>query len=179
MIVLVGKTCSGKSTVADFLEQQYLIHRVRTYTTRPPRDGETDEYYFISNEEFDRMKADGEFFETTQYTVANDEVWRYGTGKEGFCRDCCIVMNPEGMKKVRNLLPAEYEPTIVYLNVSEGVQWNRLRERGQDADEARRRMDADKADFVDVESYYDVAINTDKLKPYQIANMVYNFATNY
>jgi len=179
LIVLVGKTCSGKSTIADFLEDQYLVHRVRTYTTRPPREGETDEYHFISDEEFDKMKADGEFFETTQYQVASGETWKYGTGKHEFCKDCCVVMNPDGVKKVKNLLPPEYDIKIIYLNVTEGVQWNRLRERGQDADESSRRIEADKKDFADILNYYDLSITTDNLKPYQIANMVYNFVMNY
>lgn len=179
MIVIVGKTCSGKSTIADFLEEQYLVHRVRTYTTRPPREGETEnEYHFISDEEFDQMKADGKFFETTQYETTQG-VWKYGTGKEEFCLDCCVVMNPDGVKKVKNLLPPEYDIKIIYLNVTEGVQWNRLRERGQDADEAQRRIIADKKDFEDVQSYYDLSITTDNLKPYQIANMIYNFVMNY
>jgi len=124
------------------------------------------------------MKADGKFFETTQYETVFG-VWKYGTGKEEFCKDCCVVMNPDGVKKVKNLLPPEYDIKIIYLNVTEGVQWNRLRERGQDADEAQRRILHDKEDFEDVMDYYDLSITTDKLKTYEVANMVYNFVMNY
>lgn len=176
MIVLVGKTCSGKSTVADILEEQYGIRRVRTYTTRPRREGETNEYYFVSNEEFEKLKADGFFFETTQYEVANGAIWSYGTSKMDFCRNCCIVMNPDGVKKVKRLLPEEYNVRIVYLNVTEGVQWNRLKQRGaEDAppDEAARRVEADKKDFNSIDNYYDFAITTDELDEREVAEVIH------
>lgn len=179
MIVLVGKTCSGKSTVADLLESRYDIHRVRTYTTRPRREGEgTNEYHFISDEEFDKLRSENFFFETTHYNVANG-IWKYGTGKEEFCKDCCVVMNPDGVKKVKNLFPPEYEIKIIYLNVTEGVQWNRLRSRGQDADESSRRIEADKIDFKSINYYYDLAITTDRLDEETVSDMIYNFIMNY
>lgn len=175
MIVLVGKTCSGKSTVADILEEKYGIRRVRTYTTRPPRtDGECNEYHFVSDEEFERLKAEEFFFETTQYTVASGDVWKYGTARGEFTANCCIVMNPDGMKKVHKLLDREqYDITVVYLNVTEGVQWNRLRQRGSTSpDEATRRIACDKEDFVDVDQYYDFSINTDDMAPHDIAALI-------
>lgn len=174
MIVLVGKTCSGKSTVADILESQYGIHRIRTYTTRPPRPGETGEYHFITEEEFEKLKAEEFFFETTQYEVASGDIWKYGTSRGEFCEDCCIVMNPDGMKKVSKLLDREqYNLHIIYLNVTEGIQWNRLRQRGSTSpDEATRRVEADKKDFEDVEQYYDFAITTDDLLPEEIAKLI-------
>lgn len=180
MIVLVGKTCSGKSTVADLLESRYDIKRVRTYTTRPRREGEGEnEYHFVTDEEFEELRANNFFFETTHYEVASGAVWKYGTGKTEFCRDCCVVMNPDGVKKVKKLFPIEYEIKIIYLNVTEGAQWNRLRSRGQDADEAARRVEADKRDFYDIDNYYDIAINTDNLDSEQTADMIYCFVMNY
>lgn len=179
MIVLVGKTCSGKSTVADILEEQYDIRRVRTYTTRPCREGETNEYHFISDEEFEKLKAEGFFFETTQYTVANGDIWHYGTAKSDLCDECCIVMNPDGVKKSKRLLDEKYLVNVIYLNVSEGIQWNRLRERGQDADESARRIEADKVDFANIESYYDLAITTDYLMPKVVADMISFIVNEY
>lgn len=177
MIVLVGKTCSGKSTVADILDADYGIHRVRTYTTRPKREGEADnEYHFITDEEFEELRDKGRFFETTQYKTAIDEVWKYGTAKDEFCCDCCIVMNPDGVKKVKRLLPEEYDVRIIYLNVSEGVQWNRLKQRGaEDAppDEAARRIEQDKIDFASISEFYDFAITTDNRSEKNVADIVF------
>ena len=181
MIVLVGKTCSGKTTVANILQEYYNFKRIKTYTTRPPRTNEGDEYHFVSEEEFERMKADNCFFETTQYEVASGNIWKYGTAKEDLYADCCIIMNPDGVKKVRKLLPDEYNVKIVYLNVTEGIQWNRLKSReknmGQDMmpDEASRRVKADEEDFKNVQEYYDLAITTDDLTPQKVANIINHY----
>ena len=164
MIILVGKTCSGKSSVANILQNQYGFKRVVTYTTRPPRENEKDgvDYNFISAEKFDELKLKDFFFETTSYNVASGETWYYGTAKESLCDECCIVMNPDGLKKMKNLLdPDEFHIRVFYLNVSEGSQYNRLRKRGDQPDEATRRIEADKTDFADISSYYDYAISTD------------------
>ncbi len=174
MIVLVGKTASGKSTVADIIEQSYKMKRIRTYTTRPARDGEgTNEYHFISDDEFKKMKDEGFFFETTDYVVASGATWHYGTAKKDLSDDySCIVMNPSGMKKILHMTNDNIDPIVIYLNVTEGCQWVRLRERGCDADEAQRRIKADNEDFSDIEDYYDFAFTTDNLLPNMISDMI-------
>lgn len=175
MIILVGKTCSGKSTVANILHEKYGYSRIITYTTRPPRDGEQDgvEYHFISLEEFERLKSEEFFFETTSYSVATGETWYYGTSKESLHDNAVIVMNPDGLKKAKNLLdPDKYHLKIFYLNIREGYQYNRLRQRGDNSDETSRRVEADKKDFADIENYYDYAISTDLMTPNDVAELI-------
>lgn len=61
MIVLVGKSCSGKDSVAKILCSMGYS-RVATCTTRPMRIGETDgvDYYFITQSEFMNMIEKGD-----------------------------------------------------------------------------------------------------------------------
>lgn len=85
-------------------------------------------------------------------------------------------MNPDGVKKVKRLLPEEYDVRIIYLNVSEGVQWNRLKQRGaEDAppDEAARRIEQDKIDFASISEFYDFAITTDNRSEKNVADIVF------
>ena len=81
MIVLVGESASGKSSIQNELVKTYGYKKVITYTTRPKRDYETagDDYHFISKEEFLQLKEADYFIETVCY---ND--WYYGTAK----KDC-------------------------------------------------------------------------------------------
>ena len=53
MILLCGKTCSGKTVIRKELVKMGLKSIV-TYTTRPIRDGEIEDvtYHYISKEEF-------------------------------------------------------------------------------------------------------------------------------
>ena len=175
MIILVGKTCSGKSSVAEILRTRYGYERIVTYTTRPPRENERNgvEYHFISQEEFERLKSEDFFFETTSYDVASGETWYYGTPKYALKNGSCIVMNPEGMKKVKKMLdPDAYDIKVIYLNTSEAMIWNRLRQRGDSSDEASRRIDSDALDFESIDNYYDVAITTDSHNPEEIASII-------
>jgi guanylate kinase len=61
IITLTGPTCSGKSTLAKFLTKRYGIKEIRSFTTRPMRDGEKAgrEYDFITKAEYARLQRDG------------------------------------------------------------------------------------------------------------------------
>ena len=56
---ILGRTCSGKDTVARLIcENDDRFSQIVSYTTRPKRDSETDgvEHYFVSDEEFEELR---------------------------------------------------------------------------------------------------------------------------
>lgn len=53
MLLLTGKSGSGKTTIADELERQFGLKVLKSYTTRPPRANDTS-HTFVSDEEFDQ-----------------------------------------------------------------------------------------------------------------------------
>ena len=79
MICLVGKTSSGKTTIAHELVNLGM-ESVVTTTTRPMRDGEKDgvTYNYISEKEFLKKKDNNEFAEFTYYITVHGR-WYYGT----------------------------------------------------------------------------------------------------
>lgn len=58
MLVIIGESASGKSTLQDLICKTFNHKKVVTYTTRPIRKGEVDgvSYHYISDEEFKRLK---------------------------------------------------------------------------------------------------------------------------
>lgn len=50
MLVLMGKSASGKTEIAQILVKKYGFHSVVTYTTREPRAGEIPDvtYHYIT-----------------------------------------------------------------------------------------------------------------------------------
>lgn len=48
VFVLTGNTGTGKTTVANYLNEFFEMPKVITHTTRAPREGEVDQvdYYF-------------------------------------------------------------------------------------------------------------------------------------
>lgn len=173
MITLSGVSCSGKSTI---LKQLALIgyDPVISYTTRPMRDGEQDgvDYHYITNDEFEDLKAEGFFAETTEYNIDSNKTWMYGTAKRDLSDNKIAILNPDGLKTLRS----EKGLNIVsFLLIADDVTiWNRLRQRGDDSIEANRRIKADKEDFSDINSYVDFAIRTDNdlLNINDIANLI-------
>lgn len=78
LVVLAGPTAVGKGTVSTHIRENYpQVHLSVSATTRGPRPGEQHgiNYFFVSDEEFDRLIADNEMLEWA--TVHN--AYRYGT----------------------------------------------------------------------------------------------------
>lgn len=160
MIVLCGKTCSGKDTI-----KRELIKRgfegVVTYTTRPPRAGEINgvHYHFITQRDFMNKKETGLFLETTSYQVASGETWYYGTAKDSLKNNSVIIMNPDGVARIK--IDPIIKATVFYIVANEPILRERLVERGDYSDEADRRLAADKMDFINIDEYYDFAIRNE------------------
>lgn len=85
LIIIVAPSGTGKSTMIRKLKVEFpsLVESI-SYTTRPIRPGETDgkSYFFISREEFLKMRDKNEFLEWAE--VHGNF---YGTSKK-FVEDC-------------------------------------------------------------------------------------------
>ena len=161
MLCLCGESGVGKDTLMKKLIEKYDYHRLVTYTTRPKRDGEVNgiDYHFVTPKVFHELCAGDFFAETTSYTVANGEVWEYGTAIKDVKDDTIVILNPHGLKELKK--DKSLDIIAIHLFAPHGEIWNRLRKRGDDSDEVARRMEADKKDFKDINEHVDLAINTD------------------
>lgn len=66
MLLVTGPSGAGKSSLLQWLmEQDPRLDFSVSCTTRPPREGEVDgrDYHFVSREEFERRRDQGEFVE--------------------------------------------------------------------------------------------------------------------
>lgn len=172
MILLLGKSAAGKDSIRNELVKLGYTPVV-TYTTRPPRDGEVNgvTYNFISEEDFLQRESEGFFAETTSYNVASEDTWYYGSAIGDLTSDKVMIANPNGVKKLKRL--STINPVVFYILASEETIWNRLRQRGDDNVEARRRLNADDIDFADINDYVDFSIRSDiGLTPKQIAELI-------
>lgn len=168
---LVGESSSGKSTIERELENNG-VERVISYTTRPPRDGETNgnHYHFISEEEFDTLYTNGAFTEVAQYRE-----WWYGLSVanidyEG--KPCVAVVTPKGYHEIVEKLGKEHVKSI-YISVSERERIARQLGRGDKIDEIIRRIHTDRADFADFSNEADFIVdNFDVDKAVEMAYII-------
>lgn len=146
IIVLVGPSAGGKTTLANALVKEGIVNRCITCTTREPRPGEVPDrdYRFLTQDEFRAQSALGKFVESATY-AGN----RYGTHWDDLratCelgKDVVLVMDRAGVKSRRDLgtrLPA---PLLVVGVVPPGktVWATRMQARDISPEEMQARAD--------------------------------------
>ena len=181
IIVLVGKTASGKTTVANEL-CKHGYKRIITYTTRPMRENETQDvdYHFISDEQFNKMVKNNEFTEYKRYNTAHG-VWSYGsvvTSEQELSDDCyVIILTPQGLRDLSKKI-SRY--IAFYLNVSLESQLERLRKRGDEEQQIIKRLINDDKDFENVLDIVDNGFFTDSTfsSPQDVVYMIETFMSD-
>lgn len=160
MIILLGKTSSGKDTILNHLITRYDYKKVITYTTRPMRDGEEQDatYHFISENDFKQKIENGFFAEWKTYNTEFG-IWFYGTALEDLANaddKSIIILTPQGYLDIKNKL---FNNVVsVYISANNETIKKRLLKRGDDKNEAQRRLEHDNKDFTDIENQVDKII---------------------
>ena len=156
MIVLVGESASGKSSIEKYLVENYGYNKIVSYTTRQPRPNEVDgvDYHFISVDKFLKLKSEDFFAETAVYNN-----WYYGTAKEDCTDDKVAVLTPHGLRQISKLKGINI--TSFYISVPRRDRLIKILQRGDDIDEACRRSLSDVGMFDGIEDEVDFVINND------------------
>lgn len=157
MIVIVGESASGKSSVAKYLMKHYSYSRVVTYTTRPPREDEEDrvDYFFITNTHFNILKNQGFFAETAEYNG-----WSYGSAVKDYNNNVVVVLAPKGLRSIKRC--GMDHIFTVYLKVPRKDRLIKCLERGDNIEEAYRRNLSDVGQFDGIEDEVDLVIENPK-----------------
>lgn len=146
LIVIAAPSGAGKTTLVHrLLEQMPSIRFSISYTTRSPRPTERDgrDYFFVDEDEFQRMVEAGEFLE---HAVVFDH--RYGTGRghveslRAAGHAVLLEIDWQGARQVRAAAPDAITIFVVPPSLAELER--RLRGRGTDSEAviARRLRDS-------------------------------------
>ena len=165
MLIILGKTASGKNTIVNKLVKNYGFKQLVTYTTRPKRKGEIEgvTYHYISLEEFKKKDREGFFAESSYFCPASGGEWAYGTSLEDFKKaddKTVLITNPRGYYSLLSNIGLGHACSI-YIIAKEDILLDRLEKRGDSFLEAQRRIVADREDFEDVGNYVDFWIAND------------------
>ena len=153
MIVIVGESACGKTSVANYLAEHYGYKKIITYTTRSPREGEQDgvDYYYVSNERFETLKIQNFFAETAIYNN-----WNYGSAREDYTQDSVIILTPKGLRAIRN--SGIKNIFSVYIHVPRRDRLIKCLNRGDDIEEAYRRSLSDVGQFDGIKDEVDLVV---------------------
>jgi guanylate kinase len=159
--VLAGPTAVGKGTVAADLR----VHHPEVWisvsvTTRRPRPGEVHgrHYWFVSDEEFDKLVADDALLE---WAVVH-RFARYGTPREAVQRALAegrlalLEIDLQGARQVRRSMP---EALFVFLKPPSWEELvRRLVGRGTESEEERERRLKTAKEELAAEAEFDVTV---------------------
>lgn len=141
LYLFVGKSASGKTTIANLCEKEYNCKQVQSYTTRKPRyEGEVG-HIFISEEEFDNLG------ELAAYTFYNGN--RYGTTVQQVDQCNIYVIDVPGVETLLQKYNTVRTIYIIYFDSGVYTRINRMLQRGDDANAiVARLLQDEKADWL-------------------------------
>jgi len=174
-IVIVGPSGVGKGTLIGRLMQEMptsFAHSI-SHTTRGPRPGESHgkSYYFVTREEFEKLRGLGGFYEWNEYSKN-----LYGTSKEEVHRlqraGKCVVFDVD-VNGAQNLKNAGIEPKPRFVFILPpgddplAVLRSRLEGRGTETDASMQRrlnLAKEELDWLKKPAFWDKVIVNDEIE---------------
>lgn len=158
MLVLISKSGGGKTTIENYLINHCDFNRAISHTTRPIRVSDVNgyNYFFVSQEEMDKLESDGQLAEKIVY-LGNT----YALTKEQCKDDRVVSVVPDGLKQL--LTHDDLNLFSVYLFVDRETRRDRMLGRGDKLEDVEKRLLNDDDVFDGIEDLVDVVIdNTNK-----------------
>lgn len=184
LFIIIGKSASGKSTIANYLHKHYGFDEVINFTTRPIRINEKNgvDYHFINDNIFSDMMANDEFInykEQPIYINNKLDIYYYGTHKEKNNinldeNNAVIVIDPQGAKSLINYFGRE-NCRVVYIKCSNNIRKRRAMKRGSfSLKEWNRRLEADKKDFQweNIKDIVDIKIKNENIHLHKLCENI-------
>lgn len=167
ILVLLGASGTGKSTIEKKLVEQYNFEKIISFTTRTMRPNEINgrDYYFVSNTEFEEILNENQFAEYDEYSQHRF----YGTLKSDYTIDnifdCVVVLTPNGYRQLkRNIDNNVFFAVLVTANL--GTRIKRYIDRCgienftyDDKNEISARVERDFGAFMGINEDVDLVIN--------------------
>ena len=158
MIILIGESGSGKTTILNELERRGYKKAVN-HTTRPRREEEkeTAEYVFVTKDEFNDMWDEGKLLQRAEF---NNEY--YGISSDSLREDVACIQIVDSIKDVKSkafeLGFDERNITCFYINVPAEERTKRMLSRGDSLEGIQKRLEIDNEKFKNAREVVDYIV---------------------
>ena len=162
LIIISGTTCAGKGTVVKkLLSIDNNICLSISYTSRKPREGEVEgvDYYFVSQEEFEKKINNDDFLE---YAIVQSGKY-YGTPKKEVIdllnsgKDVILEIDVQGAKIIKE----KYPETLLVFILAPSMQEVKRRILARGAETKEQIIDRFKTAYNEINKYNYVVVNDD------------------
>ena len=171
LLLIVGKTASGKDSLANKLCERTGLKAITSYTTRPRRENEGGTHIFTTEEEYEQMRLEGRVAAYTQISG-----YHYWTTTDQLYENDIYIIDYLGIKTLRELNLPNIRFITVFVNTPDEVREERaLNKRKDDKFVFRKRSLDEAAQFREMlkNADFDYSIsNIDLPKAYSVLRWI-------
>ena len=170
VLLIVGKTGSGKSSLIKRLCERTGLTMLQSYTTRPKRSEADNDHIFVNVEDYLKAKENGEI-------VIDGEIagnYYYSTIEQLYASDLYTI-NPEALDRLLAIDLPNIRFVIVYISCPDKIREERALVRGDDKHKYRVRDFSERQEFrrfVAEEKWDYVINNLDFPKSYSVLRWI-------
>ena len=159
VFLVIGRSGSGKDTLVNYMCQKYGLKKLKSYTTRPPRQNEEDTHIFISPKDVQKYRDD-----IIAYTKIGE--FEYFATKSQLKDINFYIIDPKGVQDLEKIpnLKEEFSFIKLLIYLPEKERKKRIALRGDSEEAFLKRQEGEKQQFDNFE------LQTD-LFDYAICNM--------
>ena len=159
VFLVIGRSGTGKDTLVNYMCQKYGLKKLKSYTTRPPRQNEEDTHIFISPEDVQKYQDD-----IIAYTKIGE--FKYFATKSQLKDINFYIIDPKGVQDLEKIpnLKEEFSFIKLFIYLPEKERKKRIALRGDSEETFLKRQEGEKQQFDNFE------LQTD-LFDYAICNM--------
>ena len=155
--LVIAPSGTGKDTVVNTLCEKYGYTKVKSYTTRPPRNkdvNDKDNHIFITEEQYHELpnKVATTFFDDNYYCATAEQV-----DNADF-----YIVDVEGVRTIKENYKGDKQLKVIGLTIDDKTRKERMKHRGDSTRSIKSRIENDKKMFKDFSSCVDVVfVNSD------------------
>ena len=145
--LFIGRTASGKSSIAKAVCKKMGLTQVVSYTTRPMRKSEKNgsDHIFIKDEEVSQYEDD-----IAAYTEING--YKYFTTYDVIDNADIYVIDPIGVDNLKTKCGDKYEFIEIYIRTPQELAETRAKMRGDKLKDFKQRWVSENKMFTDYEN---------------------------
>ena len=179
LFVILGKSCSGKTTILNEVLSKLEIPVLMSYTTRPPRNGEIDgkEYKFVDMHTFDTDYKNEDILEYDVFRIDSiRQSWVYYTKKSDLLlpqTSQIKVVSPTGLAQLMSNKELKNNIVSIYIESSDKLRQKRYLTRAISPDNMNDRFERDERNFQHLFTDY-IIINNENTSINEASNQLIN-----